>query len=379
MQAQERLAMVGQMAAGIAHDFNNIMTVIILYTQMLLKSPELPEDLIRRLNTIFDQSKLAANLISQILDFSRQSDMKRRPVHLLPFLKELTKMLKRTLPENINIRLDFDEGDYIINADLTRMQQVVMNLVVNARDAMPKGGDLRLDLAQLVLERDAPKPLPDMDAGEWIRLQVIDTGMGISVENKAHIFEPLFTTKERGQGTGLGLAQVYGIVKQHDGFVQVDSVLGQGSTFTVYLPVQRFGEFSDSVVAQTMIVGGQGEKILVVEDDEITRKAICAILETFNYDTSEASDADEAIRLFEFFADEIALVLSDMVMPSMNGDALLTQLQAKRADIRMIIITGYPFAEQDKMSLNEGIVDWVQKPFEVEELVKAIQAAISMN
>jgi PAS domain S-box-containing protein len=377
VQAQERLAMVGQMAAGIAHDFNNIMTVIILYTQMLLKSPDLPEELLPRMNTIFDQSKLAANLISQILDFSRQSDMKRRPVHMLPFLKELTKMLARTLPENIDIQLDFDEGDYIINADLTRMQQVVMNLVVNARDAMPKGGELCLDLAQIVVTDDKPKPLPGMETGEWICLKVIDAGMGIPESNIDHIFEPLFTTKERGQGTGLGLSQVYGIVKQHDGYVDVKSVVGEGTTFAIYLPVQRSGDISAFDGGQTELVRGQGEKILVVEDDAITRQAICAILETFNYETSEAVDASEALRLFEFFADEIALVLSDMVMPGMNGDELLTHLQMKRPDIRMIIITGYPFTEGDKASLSEGIVDWLQKPFEVEELVKAIQLALA--
>jgi len=295
---------------------------------------------------------------------------------MLPFLKELTKMLKRTLPENIDIRLDFDEGDFIINADLTRMQQVVMNLVVNARDAMPKGGELRLDLAQLVVAEDKTRPLPDMQTGEWVRLQVIDTGMGIPEKNIEHIFEPLFTTKERGQGTGLGLAQVYGIVKQHDGFVDVVSTMGEGTIFTLYLPVQRSGDFADLDSGQTVFVGGNGEKILVVEDDAITRKAICAILETFNYETSEAVDAVEAVRLFEFFASEIALVLSDMVMPGMNGDELLTQLQVKRPDIRMIIITGYPFADRDRASLNEGIVDWLQKPFEVEELVKAIQTAL---
>ena len=376
VQAQERLAMVGQMAAGIAHDFNNIMTVIILYTQMLLKEPDLSEDIVRRLSTVFDQSKLAASLISQILDFSRQSDMRRRPVHMLPFLKELSKLLKRTLPENIDIRLDFDEGEYIINADLTRMQQVVMNLVVNARDAMPKGGELRLDLTQIMVDDGETRPLPNMGAGEWICLQVIDTGMGISVENMEHIFEPLFTTKERGQGTGLGLAQVVGIVSQHDGFVTVESELGKGTTFTIYLPSQGISEISDADLDQIVLVGGHGEKILVVEDDEITRKAICAILETFNYATSEAVDANEAIRLFEFFGDDIALILSDMVMPGMNGDELLTQLQTKWADIRMIMVTGYPFTEQDKISPNEGIVDWVQKPFEVEELVKAIQGAL---
>jgi CheY-like chemotaxis protein len=174
----------------------------------------------------------------------------------------------------------------------------------------------------------------------------------------------------------LGLAQVYGIVKQHDGFVDVESVVGEGTIFTIYLPVQKSGELAVLDKERTVLVGGHGEKILVVEDDEITRKAICAILETFDYETSEAVDADEAIRLFEFFADDIALVLSDMVMPGMNGDELLTHLQEKRADIRMIIITGYPFAEHDKTSLNEGIVDWLQKPFEVEELVKAIQVAL---
>ncbi len=379
VQAQERLAMVGQMAAGIAHDFNNIMTVIILYTQMLLKTPDITESILQRLNTIFDQSKLASNLISQILDFSRQSDMKRRQIHMLPFLKELTKMLQRTLPENIDIRLDFDEGDYIISADLTRMQQVVMNLVVNARDAMPKGGDLRLDLSQITIEQGDTPPVPDMEEGEWVQLKVIDFGTGISEENIQRIFEPLFTTKERGQGTGLGLAQVHGIVKQHDGFVNVESVMGEGTTFTIYLPVQRMGEFNIAESKQVELVGGRGEKILVVEDDEITRKAICAILETFNYETMEAVDADEAIRLFDFFSDEISLVLSDMVMPGMNGDELLTYLQEKQPNIEMIIITGYPFAERDKMTLSQGIVDWLQKPFEVEELVKALQVALPFD
>ncbi|PIE81316.1 MAG: hypothetical protein CSA11_04805 [Chloroflexi bacterium] len=379
VQAQERLAMVGQMAAGIAHDFNNIMTVIILYTQMLLKAPDISETVFQRLNTVFDQSKLASNLISQILDFSRQSDMKRRQIYMLPFLKELTKMLQRTLPENIDIHLDFDEGDYIISADLTRMQQVVMNLVVNARDAMPKGGDLCLDLSQITINQGETPPVPDMAAGEWVKLKVIDAGTGIPEENIQHIFEPLFTTKERGQGTGLGLAQVHGIVKQHDGFVDVDSVMGEGTTFTIYLPVQRMGDTASADSEQMELVGGHGEKILVVEDDEITRKAICAILETFNYETMEAVDANEAIRLFDFFSDEISLVLSDMVMPGMNGDELLTCLQEKQPDIEMIIITGYPFAERDKMTLSQGIVDWLQKPFEVEELVKALQLALPFN
>jgi PAS domain S-box-containing protein len=375
-QAQERLAMVGQMAAGIAHDFNNIMTVIILYTQMLLKSPELPPALVQRMETIYNQSRLASNLIAQILDFSRQTDMKRRTVHLRPFLKELTKLLKRTLPENIDLHFDFDDGEYVVHADLTRMQQVVMNLALNARDAMPDGGTLSLDLAQISVEEDETKPLPDMPAGEWVRLQVIDSGIGIAPGNLDRIFEPLFTTKERGQGTGLGLAQVYGIVKQHEGFVDVDSVVGAGTTFTIYLPVQTSGDQFAPEVEQVELVGGRGEKILVVEDDQITREAISAILQTFNYQTTEAADAQEAIRLFEFFGDEFSLVVSDMVLPGMNGDILLTHLQDKRPDMRMIIVTGYPFAEPDLLTLSEGIVDWIQKPFDVETLLASIQRAL---
>lgn len=375
-QAQERLAMIGQMAAGIAHDFNNIMTIIILYTQMGLKTDDLPENGRQRLGTVLAQSKLAANLISQILDFSRQSEMQRRPVQMLPFMKELSKLLRRTLPENIDLRFNFDEGNYIVNADLTRLQQMVMNLVVNARDAMPDGGPLHLELSQFEIAAGDPIPLPDMETGSWIKLQIIDEGSGIPPENLSRIFEPLFTTKERGKGTGLGLAQVYGIVKQHHGFIDVVSEVGQGATFTIFLPAQESSVISLAETSGLLLSGGGGEQILVVEDDQITREAICAVLETYNYRTTEAANAEEAVRLFEFYGEEVALVLSDMVMPGMNADELLRQLQAKRPEMKMIVITGYPFSETDKTALSEGIVAWIPKPFEVEVLVAAIQRSL---
>jgi two-component system, cell cycle sensor histidine kinase and response regulator CckA len=377
VQAQERLAMVGQMAAGIAHDFNNIMTVIILYTQMVLKAPNLPPDLHKRLETIFQQSRLAANLISQILDFSRHADMQRRPIHLLPFLKEMTKLLRRTLPENIELRLDYDEGEYVINADITRMQQAVMNLVVNARDAMLSGGKLTLDLCVLEVAEGEKRPLPDMPSGSWVRLQVKDSGTGIAPENLPRIFEPLFTTKERGKGTGLGLAQVHGIIHQHDGFVGVDSVLGEGTTISLYFPA---GTAADLFPVERENVGveqGGGQTILVVEDDQITREAICAILETFNYRTIAAASGEEAVRLFEHFGDEVALVLSDMVMPGMSGSALYAHLAGRNPAVQMIVVTGYPFTEQDRLTLGRGIVNWIQKPFEVEQIVAAIQSALA--
>ncbi len=376
-EAQERLAMVGQMAAGIAHDFNNIMTVIILYAQMLLKAPNLPADLAGRLETMFTQSKLATNLIGQILDFSRHADMQQRPVHLRPLLKELTKLLSRTLPENIELQLEYDEGEDTISADMTRIQQAVMNLVMNARDAMPQGGAILLDLAEIEVAEGEKRPLPDMPPGSWIRLQVSDQGVGISPENLQRIFEPLFTTKERGKGTGLGLPQVHGIIKQHQGFIGVESAVGEGTTMSLYFPplteVESFiAETEDRASAR-----GDGELILVVEDDQITREAICAILEAYNYRTVAASDGAEALRLFDFFSSEIALVLSDMVMPGMNGSALYAQLCAKNPDIKMVIITGYPFAEDDRETLSQDVVRWLQKPFEVDQIATAIQETLN--
>jgi len=377
IQAQERLAMVGQMAAGIAHDFNNIMTVINLYTQMLVKAPDLNSDQTARLETILQQSKLAANLISQILDFSRLADVQRRPVHLLPFLKELAKLLRRTLPENIVLTLDYAEGEYVISADLTRVQQAVMNLVVNARDAMPNGGKLRLNLREIEVTEGEKRPLPDIPPGKWVCLQVSDTGLGIPPDALRRIFEPLFTTKERGKGTGLGLSQVHGIVKQHQGYIGVESVVDEGATFSLYFPLLPEAVDFQPELTDVSAMRGSGQTILVVEDEEITREAICAILETFNYRTIASADGEEALRLFDYFGPEIALVLSDMVMPGITGAELYTRLREIQPDVKMLIITGYPFAEEDRVALRGGIIGWIQKPFDVEQIVAAIQEALT--
>ncbi len=378
VQAQERLAMVGQLAAGIAHDFNNIMTVIILYAQMLLKLPDFASDGDPRMRVIFKQAKLAANLISQILDFSRQSVMERRPVNLVYFLKELLKMLKRTLPENIKLDLIYDEKEYGISADLTRLQQAVMNLAVNARDAMPDGGTLSMQLSTLELEPDAEPPLLDMEPGQWVTLTVSDTGDGIPPEDLNHVFEPFFTTKEPGKGTGLGLAQVYGIVKQHGGFIDLASVVGEGTTFTIYLPSFKLADALPPIAEEKQTEEGRGETILVVEDDENTLEAVCDILKTFNYRALPANSGMEALEVFERHRDKVALVISDMVMPGMSGAKLYTRLQEIDPSIKMVIITGYPFDEQDKAALSQGIVAWVQKPFVAEQIAAAIQEALPL-
>jgi CheY-like chemotaxis protein len=343
---------------------------------MLMKLPAFASGEDPRMATLFKQAKLAANLITQILDFSRQSVMERRPVNLVYFLKELIKMLKRTLPENITLDLIFEQDEYGVLVDLTRLQQAVMNLAVNARDAMPDGGTLTMELDHIVLGDDDKPPLPDMESGEWVMLAISDTGTGIKSEDMVRIFEPFFTTKAPGKGTGLGLSQVYGIVKQHGGFIDLVSVEGEGTAFKIYLPYHKLEDALEPALHEEVAAEGSGETILVVEDDENTLEAVCEILRTLNYHALPASNGARALEIFEQYQDEIALVISDMVMPTMSGSKLYTKLREMRADIKMVIISGYPFEEADRDLLSQGIVAWVQKPFVMEQIASAIREAL---
>ena len=236
VQMQERLATVGQLAAGIAHDFNNIMAAIVVYTDLLAIDPKLNPENREHVKIIQQQIQRSTSLIRQILDFSRRSIMEPCPIDLLPFIKELDKLLGRILPENILLRLSYSPGAYMIQADPTSLQQVFMNLALNARDAMPAGGILQFALSRQSILEDERPPLPELSPGSWIRLSISDNGVGIPESTLSHIFDPFFTTKPVGKGTGLGLAQVYGIVKQHGGSIDVQSVIGAGTTFRLFFP-----------------------------------------------------------------------------------------------------------------------------------------------
>lgn len=237
IQQQERLAAVGQMAAGIAHYFNNILTSIIGFAELLSMEPELSFSFKQDLKQIIDQGQRAAHLTRQILDFSRRSVLQRRVLDLRDFLQETVKFLERTAPENISIGLEVNSTEsYRVEADPTQLHQALVNLAFNAWDAMPTGGVLTFGLSHLVLGPDDPLPLPQMSARNWVVLTVSDTGGGIPAGHRPYLFEPFFTTKEVGKGVGLGLAQVYGIVKKHGGEIAVASQINQGTTFTIYLP-----------------------------------------------------------------------------------------------------------------------------------------------
>lgn len=371
VQSQERLAAVGQLAAGIAHDFNNSLAVIKLYTDVLQRTAELSPRNQERMQTVSQQTQRAADLIQQILDFSRQSLIERQPLDLLPFLKELTKLLKRTMPENVQVRLDAEKDEFIIHADPSRIQQVILNLAFNVRDAMPQGGHMTLSLNTVQFIANDAFPVPGMTPGTWVQVGVADTGTGIPAEMLAHIFEPFFTTKARDKGTGLGLAQVYGIVQQHDGFIDVRTEEAQGTTFFLYFPSWAEGEAVALSPDTTELQYGQGQKILLVEDDPATRQAVADGLTLLNYEVIEAVNGREALSILETKADEISLVLSDAVMPELGGIALLHAMRQQNLTIPVILLTGHPLNTlrkkvEDLQSL--GLNGLLPKPPNLEEL-----------
>jgi PAS domain S-box-containing protein len=371
-QQQERLAAIGQLASGIAHDFNNIMATIVIYAQMLTRLEGLSARDKERLDTIDSQAKHASQLIQQILDFSRRSVLERRPLDILPLVKEHVKILKRTLPENIHIELAYESHAYTVDADPTRIQQALVNLAVNARDAMPDGGRLRIGLNDISIQRQKEAPLPEMAAGDWVKITVADTGSGIPSNLLPHIYDPFFTTKDPGKGYGLGLAQVHGIVRQHAGFIDVESKLGEGTTFSIYLPA-----LPDHVARDTSLgseppelIRGAGETILVVEDDPATRSALLDSLELLNYQGMTAVNGREALEILAQHNHDIALVLSDVVMPEMGGIALLHTIRKRGWEINVVLLTGHPL--EQKLERLEGLVAWLQKPPSLEQLADVI-------
>ena len=367
VQMQERLATVGQLAAGIAHDFNNIMAAIIVYADLLLMDKTLSSSSHERLTIIQQQVQRAASLIRQILDFSRRSVMEQSTLDLLPFLKETKKLLNRTLPETITVKLLSQDDEYLLSADPTRLQQVFMNLAVNARDAMPDGGTLCFELSHLHLAPGDVVPTPDILPGNWISIRVRDTGLGIPMEEQSHIFEPFFTTKPIGQGTGLGLAQVYGIIKQHGGYIDIDSQIGEGTQFNIYLPALSEPRAESKIENPPTDIDGDGKTVLLVEDDYATRKALKTMLTLHNYHVLVAENGVDALDHLESSAQDIVLMVSDIVMPQMGGFDLYKKMQNRWPEIEVLFITGHPLDDQNHQILQQGKVHWLQKPFTIQE------------
>jgi len=369
LQRQERLALVGQLAAGVAHDFNNALSVISLYADLAHRQPDTPPAVREPLQIITRETRRAADLARKLLDFSGQSPLNRQTVDLVAVTQEMIEMLQRTLPENIQVELTRDgEGELLVDADPGSLHQALLNLAINARDAMPDGGTLRIHLSHIPATQEIHCATCGPISGqECLGIAVSDTGTGIAPDVLSHIFEPFFTTKEAGLGSGLGLAQVAGIVHQHDGHVSVSSQLGEGTTFTLYLPPLAAANLAPVVEKPVLDLMGQRETVLLVEDNASLRAVVAEILRKYNYRVVEAANGQQALELLEELRG-IALVLSDVVMPQMGGEALLRAMRKRGLDIPMVFLTGYAHREQWQRLTEQGLAGWLLKPPAPEEL-----------
>ena len=372
---QERLAAVGQLAAGIAHDFNNLLMTIMVNANLLESMPETTATMKPRLARIVQQSERAARLTRQILDFSRQSVLNRNPLDLKIYLSETLKFIERTIPETIQVRFTYAQEDYTIDADPTGLQQVITNLAVNARDAMPHGGMLQFDLSRTNVAADGPQPCAERKAGTWVRLAVSDTGTGIAPAVLPHIFEPFFTTKAVSQGTGLGLAQIYGIVQQHNGCITVDSQVGQGATFAIYFPALTTQTAVTGALAAPISRGG-GETILLVEDEQLVLEGTQALLEMLNYRVLTARNGADALTVHRAHAGQVTLVLTDAVMPTLDGFGLAAALQAEAPSVKVLLMSGYAGVAELPLPAHPNITAWLQKPLQLHELAQGLRAVL---
>jgi CheY-like chemotaxis protein len=301
--------------------------------------------------------------------------METEPVDLVSFIEEALNILRRTFPENIRLVIKLESESCVVKADPTRIQQVLMNLAVNARDAMPEGGELRIELSCITLAPSAEPPVEEMTAGKWVRITITDTGTGIPPDAFPHIYEPFFTTKPPGEGTGLGLSQVYGIVKQHGGHITVKTEVGTGTTFQVYLPAFETEEAESYEQESMPPPEGKGEIILLVEDEERLRDISKAMLETLGYQVLTATDGREALEAYKA-AERVDLVMTDLVMPAMGGKELVQELKKLDQRAKALAITGYALPVQQAELLEAGILAIVRKPFDVNALGRTIRSIL---
>jgi len=374
---RNRLAAMGQLAAGVAHDFNNILTVVVGVAERLQNDATLPKPVREKLGLIVQQGQRGCQLIRQIMDFSRRSSASREPVDLARLVAETVLLLKGTIPEHILLTTSIPPGQYVVRANRAQLQQVLTNLALNARDAMPDGGELRCGLSRLTVSAAAEAPVAGMPVQDWILVSVSDTGTGMTPEVMQHAFEPFFTTKERDKGTGLGLAQVYGLIKQHDGFIDVTSSLGYGTTFKLYLPaVAASRDAAEPAPAQAR-AKATGQTVLVVEDEAAVRAVVGWQLEGMGYRVLTASSGEEAWRVFRQHSDTVALMVLDLVMPGMGGAALYRRLRKEKVELPVIVLSGYPPGAAATGLGQDDMVEWLQKPAGFEELASAVRRVLA--
>ena len=378
LQQAQKMEAVGQLAGGIAHDFNNLLTVITSYGAMVMGDLPRESPHAADVQEILNAANRASSLTRQLLAFSRRQVLQPHVLDLNELTGNLEKMLRRLLREDIQLVTRFDPRLALVNADAGQLEQVIVNLVVNARDAMPRGGRISIETSNVTLGEGYGPMHANTTPGPYVLLSVSDTGKGMDKATQAHIFEPFFTTKPIGQGTGLGLSTVYGIVKQSGGYVWVYSELDRGTTFKVYLPaVSGITKPNESERdAQAQVAGGP-ERILLVEDEPNVRRIAKRILERNGYTVLEASNGTEALRMLERRQEPIALVLTDLVMPEMGGRELASKLRIVSPTSRVLFMSGYTEDAVLRQSVMEPGAIFLDKPFTFDTLIRKVREALA--
>jgi two-component system cell cycle sensor histidine kinase/response regulator CckA len=368
------MAVIGQLAGGLAHDFNNLLTAILTHAELLLRDPQQRPEARDALRVIKEQTERSAKLVRSILDFSRGSGSERCALDLNRLVGEVAAILARTIPERIRIEADTEPARPCpVNADATQLQQVIMNVAVNARDAMPGQGQLVMRVRPLELGAAEHPPVPGMLPGPWIHLALGDTGSGIRLEHLPHVFEPFFTTKAHGHGTGLGLSQVYGLVKQNDGWVVAESSWGSGTTIHVFLPEYR-GAVDSLQASEVEPAGGHGEVILLAEDEAEVRLAIEQALAMLGYRVVAVENGQQALDHLQA-GTPVDLLLTDLTMPVMSGEELIRTARSVFPDLRIVVLTGYA-AGRTAMLSELGVVVAAQKPLSLVSLADVVRRAL---
>ena len=366
-QAQ-KMDSIGMLAGGIAHDFNNVLTAILGYTDLIRRDVGVNEKVLGRLSVIENAARNAGRMVSQLLGFSRKSDIDMVPFDINAVVQDTVKMLERVIDKRIVVRLHLAEHLPTVSGDMNKIEQVLMNFVVNARDAMPYGGIITITTNAIDAIPGVAGVPPYIPAARYLVLSVADTGVGIPEEIQRKIFEPFYTTKERGKGTGLGLAMVYGVVTEHKGFVTVQSKINQGTTFTVYLPVSA----TATATRKQAVLSVQGnETILLVDDDESVLNYIKAELEKNGYKVIATTNPMSAIDAYSKMSREIALVITDVVMPLIDGRELMKRIAEIHSTARFLTISAYSQHSEQGDAISPDI--FLQKPFDGREVLSAVR------
>ncbi len=379
LRQQQKLEAIGRLAGGVAHDFNNLLTVINGFTELLLEGHDLDEtsrNLLREIRRAGDRS---SNLTKQLLAFGRKQIVQPAAVDLGALVMDILRLIQRLIGEDIELTTGFSPNLWTVHADPGQVEQIVMNLAVNARDAMPTGGRLRIETANVEVGESSFPSRPEVRPGRYVLLTVTDTGTGMDLATQEQIFEPFFTTKAPGKGTGLGLATVYGIVKQSEGFVVVASELGAGTTFKIYMPAVLDTASPAEKPAVPGAVPGGTETVLIVEDDDAVRSLTSSALRMHGYTVLAAENGDRAIEIFRERADEIQMVVSDVIMPGLSGRETIEAILAIRPGVRVLFLSGYTEDSVLRRGIRTGEVDFLQKPFTLNKLAAKVRESLDAS